>query len=103
MSTYNNGRRAPNVSQYLQNLNTIPTPQDVSAQSDFNLPDDLDFLTNTEFFDFDNFNGNVADFPAPQGPRATRPDAARKPAEVNTTGMCGLVCTFVLCIQRYMT
>ncbi|KAK3673864.1 hypothetical protein LTR78_006419 [Recurvomyces mirabilis] len=56
MASYN-GRRAPNVSQYLANLNTIPGPQDVAAQSAFPTGDDLDFLTNTEFFDFDNFEG----------------------------------------------
>lgn len=48
------GRRAPNVSQYLANLNTIPTAQELSAQNDFDLATDgLDFLTNTEFLDFD--------------------------------------------------
>lgn len=53
MSAYNSTRRAPNVSQYIANLNTIPTPQDVAEQATFDLADDsLDFL-NTEFFDFD--------------------------------------------------
>ena len=58
MSGFTGGRRAPNVSQYLADLNTIPGPQDLSGQqNDFGgLGDDLDFLTNTEFFDFDNFN-----------------------------------------------
>lgn len=67
--SFNGGRRAPNVSQYLADLNTIPGSQSLATQqNDFGgLGDDLDFLTNTEFFDFDNFNGNV-DFqqPAPQ-------------------------------------
>ncbi|KAL8930138.1 MAG: hypothetical protein Q9208_000755 [Pyrenodesmia sp. 3 TL-2023] len=48
------GRKAPNVSRYLSNLNTIPLEQDIAAQQ----PDDFDFndlatFTNTEFFDFD--------------------------------------------------
>ncbi|EME44560.1 hypothetical protein DOTSEDRAFT_72123 [Dothistroma septosporum NZE10] len=51
MSNYN-GRRAPNVSQYLANLNQIPSQQEISPQ-DLSLGDDLDFLANAEFFDFD--------------------------------------------------
>ncbi|SMR60868.1 unnamed protein product [Zymoseptoria tritici ST99CH_1A5] len=64
MSGYN-PRRAPNVSQYLQNLNTIPSPQDhLAQQAELSLADDgLDFLTNAEFFDFDQFNPNAAGFP----------------------------------------
>jgi len=49
-----NGRRAPNVSQYIANLNTIPPVNDMSAQQDFPiLDDDLALFTNTQFFDFD--------------------------------------------------
>lgn len=49
------GRRAPNVSQYVANLNTIPSAHDVASQQQdgFNLEDDLAIFTNTEFFDFD--------------------------------------------------
>ncbi|KAL8901023.1 MAG: hypothetical protein Q9207_005402 [Kuettlingeria erythrocarpa] len=48
------GRKAPNVSHYLSNLNAIPSDQDVGTQQ----PDDFDFndlatFTNTQFFDFD--------------------------------------------------
>ena len=60
-----NGRRAPNVSQYLQNLNTISSGHDLP--SDINLGEgDLDFLTNAEFFDFETstFNPNVDAFHA---------------------------------------
>lgn len=72
-------RRAPNVSQYLANLNTIPSAQEVSAQNDFNLGDDgLDFLTNAEFFDFDNFNGDVGAFQ--QAAAAPPQDMSQKPA-----------------------
>jgi len=67
MSTYNGtGRRAPNVSQYLHNLNTAPTAQELADQQhdlDLTAAGDLDFLTNTEFFDFDQFNPNVPVFP----------------------------------------
>jgi len=67
-------RRAPNVSQYLANLNTIPSQQDAAAQNDFELNDEgLDFLTNTEFFDFDatNFGAGAPGlgFDQPQQPQ----------------------------------
>lgn len=50
-----NGRRAPNVSQYVANLNAIPSAHDVALQQQegFSLDDDLAMFTNTEFFDFD--------------------------------------------------
>lgn len=66
MSDYN-ARRAPNVSAYLANLNTIPSAQELAAQQhqalEFN-ETDLDFLTNAEFFDFDQFNPVDQHFPA---------------------------------------
>ncbi|KAK5133955.1 hypothetical protein LTR08_007075 [Meristemomyces frigidus] len=63
-------RRAPNVSRYLANLNTIPSAHELNAADEFPLGDDgLDFLTNTEFFDFDNFNnGDVGGLQA-MGPQ----------------------------------
>lgn len=60
MSEYN-GRRAPNFSQYLDDLNAIPSPYDQAVQQQqqqqdlFNLDSELSMFTNTEFFDFDNF------------------------------------------------
>lgn len=49
-----NGRRGPNVSEYIANLNAIPSAQDLqSAQDNFNLDDELAMFTNTQFFDFD--------------------------------------------------
>ncbi|KAF2771372.1 hypothetical protein EJ03DRAFT_358982 [Teratosphaeria nubilosa] len=60
MSDYNHGRRAPNVSQYLANLNTIPSAAELAAQNDFGLADsNLDFLTNAEFFDFDTLSADA--------------------------------------------
>lgn len=48
-------RRGPNVSEYVANLNAIPSAQDVqNASGDpFNLDDELAMFTNTQFFDFD--------------------------------------------------
>jgi len=62
--TYN-GRRGPNVSEYVANLNAIPTPQDIqnSSQENFNIDDDLAMFTNTQFFDFDL--GQNTDLQAP--------------------------------------
>lgn len=55
MSGFNNGRRAPNVSQYIANLNAIPPTHEVVNQHDgsYNLEEDLAVFTNAEFFDFD--------------------------------------------------
>jgi hypothetical protein len=49
MTSYN-GRRAPNVSQYIANLNTL---QDNSPTKDIIAPDDLNLFATTDFFDFD--------------------------------------------------
>ncbi|PSK34425.1 Regulatory protein cys-3 [Elsinoe australis] len=48
-------RRGPNVSQYIANLNTIPSAADMNQQQeDFaNFDGDLDLFTNADFFDFD--------------------------------------------------
>jgi hypothetical protein len=60
MTEYN-GRKAPNFSQYLEDLNAIPSPYDRAVQQQqqqhgsFNLDAELSLFTNTEFFDFDNF------------------------------------------------
>lgn len=50
-----NSRRAPNISQYIANLNTIPSARDVPNPQDENytIEEDLAVFTNTEFFDFD--------------------------------------------------
>lgn len=56
-----NGRRAPNFSQYLEDLNAIPSPYDQALQQQqqqqdsFNLDSELSLFTNAEFFDFDKF------------------------------------------------
>ncbi|KAJ5113491.1 hypothetical protein N7456_002025 [Penicillium angulare] len=54
-----NGRRAPNFSQYLDDLNAIPSAYDQALQQQqqnaFNVDDELAMFTNAEFFDFDNF------------------------------------------------
>lgn len=66
MSGYH-GRRAPNFSQYLDDLNTIPSPYDQALQQQqkqqdaFDLDAELALFTNTEFLDFDNLaGGNIS-------------------------------------------
>jgi hypothetical protein len=68
MAEYN-GRRAPNFSQYLEDLNAIPSPYDVvmqqqqQQQEPFNLDSELSLFTNTEFFDFDTLGDlNIPNF-----------------------------------------
>ncbi|EZF77544.1 hypothetical protein H105_01284 [Trichophyton soudanense CBS 452.61] len=56
-----NGRRAPNFSQYLNELNTLPSPFEQTAQPDdlgFDVDAELALFTNAEFLDFDPA-GNV--------------------------------------------
>ncbi|KAL6714810.1 hypothetical protein ACLMJK_007070 [Lecanora helva] len=52
------GRKAPNVSQYMENLNAIPSTHDVASEveNSFDLERDLALFTNTEFLDFDATN-----------------------------------------------
>ena len=81
-----NPRRAPNVSQYVADLNTIPSDHEVAAQQQdgFTFGDDLALFTNTQFFDYDN--GEQVDaapvkYDATQAERARRANAsARKDA-----------------------
>lgn len=54
-----NGRKVPNVSQYVANLNTLPSAHDVASQQqdeNFDIDNDLAQFTNAEFLDFDTGN-----------------------------------------------
>ncbi|KAF4776642.1 basic region leucine zipper [Colletotrichum paranaense] len=63
MSPYTStgGGRAPNVSRYLRDLNTVKEPG--SAEENFTFEDDLAMFTNTQFFDFET--GQHTDYQAP--------------------------------------
>ncbi|EMC97739.1 hypothetical protein BAUCODRAFT_33466 [Baudoinia panamericana UAMH 10762] len=68
-------RRAPNVSAYLANLNTIPTANELAAQNDtlvLGADLGLEDFANTEFFDFDQFNPIDGDFAAQTLPEAAQ-------------------------------
>ncbi|KAL9065368.1 MAG: hypothetical protein Q9161_008271 [Pseudevernia consocians] len=60
------GRKAPNVSHYLANLNALPSAHDMATQQqeDFNIDDELAQFTNTEFLDFDA--GDLLEQPMPE-------------------------------------
>lgn len=53
------GRRAPNVSLLISQLNAVPSENDIATrpEDDFNFADDLALWTNTDFFDNDVDNG----------------------------------------------
>jgi len=90
MSGYN-GRRGPNVSQYVANLNTIPSAQDMAArkQDPLEIENDLALFTTTEFFDFDL--GEVPDLTRPvdydvaMEERARRQNASAYNRHLNST------------------
>ena len=46
-------RGKANMSEYIAQLNSIPSAQDLESSNNFNLDDDLAIFTNTQFFDFD--------------------------------------------------
>lgn len=77
MSSYG-GRRAPNFAQYLEDLNTIPSPYDQSTQQQssepFNIDAELALFTNTEFLDF----GPFGDMNMPMGFSPAEDDAKRQ-------------------------
>ena len=84
-----NYHRGPNVSEFIANLNAIPSAQDMAGQSqdNFNLDEELALFTNTQFFDFDlgqdtDLQPSTFDFSA-----QTRVTAAAAAATENTKGM----------------
>ena len=82
MANYH-GRKAPNVSQYIRDLNAI-SPQDNSPRDEgFNLDDELFTFTNTQFFDLDS--GQNTDFQAPPA----KPDPAATPVAEDPASVMG--------------
>lgn len=61
MSNNYNGRRGPNVSQYLRDLNAI-NRQESAPEEPFTMEEDLALFTNTQFFDFET--GQNTDYQA---------------------------------------
>lgn len=81
MSGFNNGRRVPNVSSFIANLNAIPSTHDVVDHHDgaYNLEDDLAIFTNAEFYNYDIEDGidqQPIQYDPAQEERARRENAA---------------------------
>ncbi|KAL8637498.1 MAG: hypothetical protein Q9226_009115 [Calogaya cf. arnoldii] len=85
------GRKGPNFSQYLSNLNAITSDQEPSAQQpeNFDYSNDLAAFTNAEFFDFDQgenaFDPSI-DYNHQDGLDPTKPVAVHdslKPADLD--------------------
>lgn len=78
-----NGRRGPNVSQYLRDLNAI-NRQETAHDEPFNMEEDLALFTNTQFFDFET--GQNTDYQAHpvkvdlEAPQSTSPSDGMTPA-----------------------
>ena len=84
MSGHNNGRKAPNVSQYLANLNAIPSTHDMATQDDsFDIEEQLAQFTNVEFLDFDA-SGEFLEHPIPDF-RSDHGARSRRQSAGNTT------------------
>lgn len=83
MSGYSPRKAAPNVSQYIANLNTIPSVHDLATeqQDGYPLDDDLAIFTNADFYDFDlgeNIDQSTVGYDAPQLERTRRVSAIGK-------------------------
>jgi len=82
MTSYG-GRRAPNVSQYLANLNTV---QDGSPTENILAQDDLSLFATTDFFDFDMGDGlshGAPDFRPAQRERQSSADGWQDSAKTD--------------------
>jgi len=79
MTSYS-GRRAPNVSQYLANLNTA---QESSPTDDLLAQDDLSLFATTDFFDFDMGDGmpRGADFESSRRERKSSAEGWQHPSK----------------------
>ena len=80
------------MSQYIANLNTIPSAHDLDSpqQDDYSLEDDLALFTNTEFFDFDaggNIEQSLANYNPTQDGQARGEDVAVKYNNNDVTGL----------------
>ena len=77
------GRKAPNVSHYLANLNALPSAHEVATQQqeEFNIEDELAQFTNTEFLDFDA--GDFMEQPMPEYDPSLEEKTRREHAAAN--------------------
>jgi len=77
------------VSQYIANLNTIPSAADSTAQQDFGTFDDeLALFTNTQFFDFD-MNESASGIPNDIKFSPEQPRPRQSPVDLDTSTTLG--------------
>ncbi|KAK0612835.1 hypothetical protein B0T17DRAFT_460801, partial [Bombardia bombarda] len=74
--SYTTGRRGPNVSQYLRNLNVQEPSVEETVMTDDELAKDLALFTNTQFYDFET--GQSTDYQAPP----VKPETATAESEL---------------------
>lgn len=84
MASYN-GRRGPNVSQYLRDLNAI-NRQESGQEEPFNMEEDLALFTNTQFFDFEtgqntDYQAHAAKVEGEAAPTSASPTEDMTPAQ----------------------
>ena len=77
------------MSQYLADLNTIPSPTDSAnqQQESYSYDDDLALFTNAEFFDFDLEQQPPVPFDAATEERIRRENASAKASNGNGKGL----------------
>lgn len=80
MSGYTPPRKGPNVSQYIANLNAIPSPQDLAPQQDYVLNEELAIFTDTDFLDFnlEDLEHRPLDYDPARDDRLRRENATSK-------------------------
>lgn len=81
MSTYNGGRRGPNVSQYLRDLNAISPSE---PEENFAMEDDLAMFTNAQFFDFET--GQTTEYHPSKAMETTEAPSVASPTSESTMG-----------------
>ncbi|PNP84593.1 hypothetical protein FNYG_02222 [Fusarium nygamai] len=106
MSNFN-GRRGPNVSQYLRDLNAI-NRHETAHEEPFNMEEDLALFTNTQFFDFET--NQTTDYQAQplkvdiEAPQSTSPSDGMTPApsvvgDINPSSFDFIQGEFLLSLQ----
>lgn len=85
------GRKGPNVSHYLANLNALPSAHDV-VDDNFNIDKELAQFTNTEFLDFDTGNFLEQSVPDYDADGKKNVDDAKGLDFVNGMDATGLIC-----------
>ncbi|CAI0646540.1 unnamed protein product [Colletotrichum noveboracense] len=84
MSPYSSGGRAPNVSHFLRDLNTV---KESSHEDNFTFEEDLAVFTNSSFFDFET--GQQTDYQAQPAKPETETQAPSSAAAEDLTSPLG--------------